>query len=269
MHCIDLIHDSPQSVQHAYITGGVPPLTDSPDAVYRALYPRILKKNKLYYKRFPHDVARVRQIHQYLSENKVTLPNGGNLSVRRFLQLGIAFGGAGGYDTLHNIVQAAAADLDRLKKLSYRTLNMIQENQSWDSNIIYAILHEAIYCQANQSSRWSAERVLSEEPFANEFQWRLDELKPEQPIYFTGETIYPFMFDDFAELRPLKRVADLLAEKRWGQLYDTNVLNKLEGPLVSGVSYYDDMYVDLQLSEKLAAEVNGFQHWITNEYAHK
>ncbi|CAO3645368.1 unnamed protein product [Mucor hiemalis] len=258
----------PQSIQHAYITGGVPPLADTPDKVYRALYPRILKKNKLYYKRFPRDVARVRQIHEYLSNNQVVLPNGGNLSVRRFLQLGIAFGGAGGYDSLHKIVQAASADLDRLKKLSYRTLNMIQESQSWDTNVIYAILHEAIYCQANQSSRWSAERLLSEEPFATEFQWRLDELKPDQPIYFTGETIYPFMFDDFAELRPLKRVADLLAEKRWGQLYDTKVLNKLEGPLASGVSYFDDMYVDRELSEETAGEINGFQQWITNEFAH-
>lgn len=201
----------------------------------------MLKKNKLYYKRFPKDVTRVRQIHEYLSKNEVTLPNGGILSVRRFLQLGIAFGGAGGYDSLHNIVQAASHDLDRLGRLSYRTLNTIQESQSWDTNVIYAILHEAIYCQANQSSSWSAERVLQEEPFATEFEWRLENLKQDQPIYFTGETIYPFMLDDFAELRPLKRVANLLAEKKWGQLYDTKALNNLEGPLAAGVSYFDDM----------------------------
>ncbi|KAI7890084.1 Alpha/Beta hydrolase protein [Mucor mucedo] len=258
----------PKSIQHAYITGGVPPLVDTPDKVYRALYPRLLKKNKLYYKKFPQDVARVRQIHKYLSENKVDLPNGGRLSVRRFLLLGISFGGSGGYDTLHQIVQSASHDLDRIGKLSYRTLDTIQGNQSWDTNLIYAILHEAIYCQANQSSRWSAERLISEEPFASDFQWRLDELKDDQPVYFTGEMIYPFMFDDFAELRPLKRVADLLAEKRWGQLYDTDVLNKLEGPLIAGVSYFDDMYVDRELSEQTAGEMNGFQQWITNEFAH-
>ncbi|GAA5800301.1 hypothetical protein HPULCUR_005727 [Helicostylum pulchrum] len=258
----------PQSIQHAYITGGVPPLVDTPDKVYRALYPRILKKNKLYYKKFPHDVVRVRQIHEFLSNNKVTLPNSGTLSVRRFLQLGIAFGGSGGYDSLHTIVQAAASDLDRIQKLSYRTLNMIQESQSWDANVLYAILHEAIYCQAGQSSRWSAERVLSEEPFATDFQWRLEDLKPDQPVYFTGETIYPFMFDDFAELRPLKHIANLLAEKPWGQLYDTEVLNKLDGPLTAGASYFDDMYVDRELSEHTAGEINGFQQWITNEFAH-
>lgn len=201
----------------------------------------MLKKNKLYYKRFPKDVARVRLIHEYLSNNQVDLPNGGILSVRRFLQLGIAFGGAGGYDALHNMVQAAAYDLERMGKLSYRTLNKIQEFHGWDTNVIYAILHEAIYCQANQASQWSAERVLQEEPFATEFEWRLENLKQDQPVYFTGETVYPFMLDDFAELRPLKNVANLLAEKKWGQLYNTKVLNNLEGPQVAGVSYFDDM----------------------------
>ncbi|KAI9486546.1 MAG: Alpha/Beta hydrolase protein [Benjaminiella poitrasii] len=259
----------PQSVQHAYITGGVPPLVNNPDEVYKALYPRIAQKNKLYYKKFPRDVARVRQIHEYLTLNKVTLPNNGNLSPRRFLQLGLSFGGAGGYDTVHGIVQNAANDLDRLGKFSYRTLNMIQENQSWDTNVIYAILHEAIYCQSNQASRWSAERILNEKgPLATEFEWRLEKLKKDQPVYFTGETIYPFMFDDYAELRPLKGVAQLLAFKRWGQLYDTEVLNKIENVQVAGVSYFSDMYVDLKLSEKTANQINGFQQWITNEYAH-
>ncbi|KAI8890612.1 alpha/beta-hydrolase [Backusella circina FSU 941] len=258
----------PESVQHAYITGGVPPLTDTPDPVYRALYPRILKKNKLYYKRYPRDVARVRQIHEYLSNNQVTMPNGGTLSPRRFLQLGLSFGGAGGYDAVHNIVQIAANDLDTIGKLSYRVLNTIDSNQSWDTNVIYAILHEAIYCQADQASRWSAERLLDEEPFKTDFEWRLENLKDDQPVYFTGETIYPFMFDDFAELRPLKKVAHLLAERRWGNLYDVKKLNSIKNVEVSGVSYFDDMYVDRELSEKTASEINGFQQWITNEYAH-
>ncbi|KAG1439527.1 hypothetical protein G6F56_012269 [Rhizopus delemar] len=139
---------------------------------------------------------------------------------------------------------------------------------SWDTNVIYAILHEAIYCQ-DQASRWSAERVIQEPAFASEFEWRMDKLKKDQAIYFTGENIYPFMFDDYSELRPLKKVADLLAEKTWGKLYDQKSLNQLENVEVAGVSYFDDMYVDLPLSEQTAGEINGFQQWITNEYAHK
>lgn len=231
---------SPKSVQKAYITGGVPPWADSPDKVYRALYPRTIKKNKLYYKLFPKDQDRVYRIIKYLSANQVSLPNGGILSSRRFLQLGLSFGGSGGYNTVHTIVQFAADDIERLGRLSYRTLNIIQETQSWDTNVIYAILHEAIYCQ-DQASRWSAERVIQEPAFASEFEWRMDKLKKDQAIYFTGENIYPFMFDDYSELRPLKKVADLLAEKTWGKLYDQKSLNQLENVEVAGVSYFDDM----------------------------
>ncbi|KAI9305927.1 Alpha/Beta hydrolase protein [Cunninghamella echinulata] len=260
----------PKSIHRAYITGGVPPLVNTPDPVYRALYPRILKKNKLYYKKFPQDINRVRHIYQYLWENKVTLPNGGNLSPRRFLQLGILFGGSGGYDTLHETITFCTQDLKQMKKLSYKTLNHIQQLQNWDTNVFYCILHEAIYCQDNQSSRWSAERVLREE-FKEEFEWRFDQLKEDQPINFTGETIYPFMLEDYAELKPLANVANKLAEHPWGQLYDVPTLNQLDTSTMqlSGVSYFDDMYVDRELSEKTALEINGFQQWITNEYAHK
>ncbi|KAI7877427.1 alpha/beta-hydrolase [Lichtheimia hyalospora FSU 10163] len=259
----------PDSVSHAYITGGVPPLVNDPEPVYRSLYPRILKRNKAYYAKYPRDVERVRQIHAHLSEFEVTLPNGGRLSPRRFLQLGILFGQTPGYDTLHQIVLSAASDLDRQDELSYRTLSRIQGLQDWDTNVIYAILHEPIYCQNGHPSNWAAERLLSEEPFKSDFEWRLDALKPDQPVYFTGETIYPFMLDDYAELRPLKKVANMLAEyKGWGKLYDEDVLAKNKVP-VAGVSYYEDMFVDVNLSEETANKIHGFQQWVTNQYAHK
>ncbi|KAI9489978.1 Alpha/Beta hydrolase protein [Zychaea mexicana] len=258
----------PESVEQAFITGGVPPLVDSPEPVYRALYPRVLKRNKLYYSKFPNDVERVRAIHAYLSNNKVTLPNGGTLSPRRFLQLGIQFGFSGGYDTVHQLVNYAANDLAQQGKISFKTLSNIQALYDWDTNVIYAILHEAIYCQGKQSN-WAAERVLNEEPFATEFEWRLDHLKPDQAVYFTGEMIYPFMLDDYVELQPLKNVANLLAEyKGWGQLYDEKVLAKNEVP-VAGVSYFDDIYVDREFSEETASKIKGFQQYITNEFGHK
>lgn len=219
-------------------------MVNSPDPVYRALYPRVLKRNKIYYEKYPRDVARVRKIHEYLSKNTVTLPNGGTLSPRRFLQLGIAFGQSGGYDQVHEFVLYAAQDLERDGELSCKSLNKLEQLQDWDTNVIYAILHEAIYCQDGQASNWSAERLRSEMP---EFEWRLEHLKDDQPVYFTGEMIYPFMLDDYAELRPLKNVAERLATyEGWGKLYDEDVLKGNEVP-VAGVSYFDDMYVLLSL----------------------
>ncbi|KAI8069939.1 Alpha/Beta hydrolase protein [Gongronella butleri] len=260
----------PKSVHRAYITGGVPPLVDTPDPVYRALYPRILKKNKLFYQKYPQDVAYVRRIHKHLWENKVALPNGGTLSPRRFLQLGLLFGGSGGYDTLHQTITLCINDLNLYQSLSFRTLNHIQALQSFDTNVIYCILHEAIYCQGGNKSRWAADRVLNDE-FADEFEWRASHLAAEQPIHFTGETVYPFMLDDYSELRPLKGVANLLAEHPWPDVYNTDVLNGLDASSMqlAGVSYFEDMYVDVQLSQQTAQEINGFKQWITNEYAHK
>lgn len=49
------------------------------------------------------------------------------------------------------------------------------------------------------------------------------------------------MFDDYAELRPHKKVAELLAQyDQWGPLYNVEQLRKNTVP-VAGVSYYDDM----------------------------
>lgn len=54
---------------------------------------KVEKRNAIYYKKYPHDIARIRKILAFLDEHDVTLPNGGRLSPNRFLQLGIRFGG--------------------------------------------------------------------------------------------------------------------------------------------------------------------------------
>lgn len=39
--------------------------------------------------------------------------------------------------------------------------------------------------------------------------------------------VYPWMFEDFAFLRPYKAAADLVAAKQdWGQLYSTDTLQQ-------------------------------------------
>lgn len=226
---------SPDTIKAAYITGGVPPLVSSPDKVYEKTFNRILKRNDVYYGKYPADVQRVQNIVRYLNNNPIKLPNGGNLSSRRFLQLGLAFGASGGYDTVHDIVLHAAQDLEILGKLSYSTLNSVQTQQGFDTNIIYAILHEAIYCQG-EASNWSAERVRMSQRFQKAFDWSGD-----SRVNFTGETVHPFMFDDYTELVPLKGAAEILAKyDQWGPLYDEHTLERNTVP-VAGVSYFDDM----------------------------
>jgi len=44
---------------------------------------------------------------------------------------------------------------------------------------------------------------------------------------FTGEMVFPWLFDDFAYLQPYKAAADLLAAKQdWPQLYSQHTLSR-------------------------------------------
>jgi len=95
-----LCHHVPFILQRR-LEGGLPPLVDCPDPVYAALIKRVAKRNTVYYARYPQDVGRVREILKYLDSNNVTLPNGGQLTVRRWQQLGVDFGMRGGIDGVH------------------------------------------------------------------------------------------------------------------------------------------------------------------------
>ena len=75
------------------LTGGLPPLIDSPcaaDDTYRHLFPRVIAQNHKYYKRFPGDIARVQRIVTHLSKQPgggLRLANGDNLTPRCLLLL--------------------------------------------------------------------------------------------------------------------------------------------------------------------------------------
>jgi len=110
------------------------------------------------------------------------------------------------------------------------------------------------------ASRWSAERVRGEFPDMN---WA-----PGKAPSFTGEMIYPWMFEDYPRLQPLREVAELLAnEERWPMLYDAAQLARNQIPGVA-VVYAEDMYVPRALSERTAAAIPGLKVWLTNEYEH-
>ena len=134
-----------------------------------------------------------------------------------------------------------------------------EQSQSFDSNVIYALLHEPLYCQG-QASNWSADRLLEQHP---EFS-----LQQEGPVYFTGEMIYPFMFKCYPELIKLSKVAHALAEDAdWPQLYDLQQLAKNEVPVYAAV-YHDDMYVDFDLSMETASKIKGTKTFVTNAMYH-
>lgn len=253
------LSNAPEGLREAFITGGLPPINHHTDDVYRATYPRVRAKNQLYFERYPDDVQRVRDIVDYLLKNDVRLPCGDPLTPHHFQQLGAAFGMSDGFEPVHYLLEEAFITGAYGKEISYTFLRGVENALYFDTNPIYAILHEPIYCEGTVSN-WSAERVRAEFP---EFAITAD-----RPVLFTGEMVYPWMFDEYRTLQPLKEAAHLLAQfDRWPQLYDKDVLRQNTVP-TAAVIYYNDMYVDRLLSEEAASLIKGSQVWITSEYEH-
>ena len=250
---------APEGLKEAMITGGLPSIDRPADDVYRAAYPRVLEKSERYFERYPEDAQRAREIVDYLDDHEVRLPNGERLSSRRFQQLGFSFGFSDGFEPVHYLLEGAFVQGPSGRELSYGFLRGFEKAQSFDTNPIYAILHESIYCQQNASD-WSAQRVRAEFPQFN--------LAPGKPVLFTGEMIYPWMFDEQETLRPLKEAAEILAAcDGWPRLYDTATLRENTVPCAAAV-YYNDMYVDRVHSEETAQNIKGIRLWVTSKYEH-
>lgn len=267
----------PEGLREAFLFGGLQPLATSPDPVYKQLYEKVIQRNAAYYEKYPMDIPKVKKILSYLSrfgDGKIKLPSEGSLTRRRFQQLGHYFGAHGGIDTVHDIVLKASYDIDAFGHMTRGTLSQIDRSLPFDDNLLYSILHEPIYCSnENHAPNWSAERLRSQFP---EFNLEEPSAAPpdsagnpgDKPIYFTGEMIYPWMFEDYSELRKVQPVAELVArDSSWGALFDKQQLARNTVP-VYAAAYVEDMYVDFELSMETAREIKGCKVFATNVMFH-
>lgn len=249
----------PRSLTRVFITGGIPSIHRHPDEVYKATYREVLEKNDRFFRRFPEAQARCNQIAEHLTSNDVRLPNGQRFTVEQFQMVGVTLGRSDGEMTLYYLLESAFVDVDHKREISYQFLSAMQSQQSFLTNPIYAILHESIYCQG-ESSRWSAHRMRDHFPRCN--------YTPGQDLCFTGEMVYPWMFEDLETLKPLREAANILAEKHdWESLYNGDQLASNEVPLAAAV-YVEDMYVPFEYSRETLSSMPNTQAWMTNEYEH-
>ena len=263
----------PRGLRESFMTGGLAPVGKPAEAVYRATFKKVAQRNKAYYGKYPEDVERVRRISAYIQERDgVSLPGGGKLTVPRLLTLGISFGFHGGLDSVHNLVLKLATDLDQFGFFTHSALSAVEQDTPFDSNPIYAILHEAIYCyKPGVASDWAAYRVGKEQ---HEFSWLSSPIPTqkaganEAPLYFSGEMIFPFHFETYPELAKIKDAAQLLAEyDRWEELYDEEQLQRNEVP-VYAASFIEDMFVDFDLARETAKLVKNTHVFETNVLYH-
>ncbi|GAB4821662.1 hypothetical protein N2152v2_008708 [Parachlorella kessleri] len=260
---------APEGLIEVMMTGGVPPLirsTMSADDVLTATYKRVITQNNKFYERFPVDVERVQRVVKHLlaqADQRVVTPAGNYLTPRSFQALGL--GGLGfslGFERLHYMLDTAF-DGDQL---SHRFMKEFDMWHHWDTNPIYAILHEAIYCQGGEASNWSAQRVRDthyKEVFDAEAA-----VNSGARVMFTGEMVFPWLFEDFAELRKIREVAEVLAKSTdWVPLYKPDQLSSNTVP-VAAATYFEDMFVDCDLAQETVASIKGMRQYVTSEYLH-
>lgn len=249
---------APEGLREALITGGLPPLAGPADRVYQATFRRVASRNAEYFGWYPQDREQVNRIARHLRDAEELLPDGSRLTVERFQMVGSYLGGNTRVDGLHHLLEDAFVSTPEGERLSDAFLEQVRGLVSRASNPLYALMHESIYGQG-EATDWAALRVLQDYP----------EFRPDVPApLLTGEMVYPWYFDQDPALRPLRTVAQLLAEKDdWKPLYDPERLALNTVPVAAAV-YSDDIYVDRDLSLETAAAVRGLQVWESDEFHH-
>jgi pimeloyl-ACP methyl ester carboxylesterase len=248
------LSEAPGGLRTCYVTGGLPGLTATADEVYARTYPRVAAKNAAFYRAFPSDVAGVRAVADHLASSDVRLPDGDRLTVQRLRLLGNSFGMSYGAAQVHWTFEEAWNGSSLSDTFRY---SVMQQTGYVDMPLF--ALQEFCYGRAGVATGWAAARALPTYP---DFSVDAD------PLLFTGEMMYPWMFAEIAALRPFAGAADLLAKADdWPDLYSLDRLAANEVPVVAAV-YADDMYVDAGLSLETASFVGNVRTWVTNEHEH-
>jgi pimeloyl-ACP methyl ester carboxylesterase len=236
---------APEGLREALLTGGFTPIGRPADDVYSATWQRAIQKNREYFERYPGDHARAREIFDRLDADEVHLPDGDRLTSRRFRQLGMWLGASDGFEKLHHVLELPFGSNAFLYDAQAGASN-------WERNPIYATMHESSYADG-VATRWSAARTMPAEV--------------EEQRYFTAEHVFPWMWEDYAGLRPQREAAEILAQYEWPRLYDAERLAHNEVP-VAGTAYLNDLYVESEFAQETVRAIRGCKVWVTNEYEH-
>jgi pimeloyl-ACP methyl ester carboxylesterase len=236
---------APDGLREALITGGLSPIGRPIDDIYTATYKRVIQKNREYFDRYRDDRSRARELFDQLEADDVRLPNGDRLTTRRFRQMGAWLGDSAGFENLHNLLELPLRSNAFLADATIGALRFAR-------NPIYATLHESSYADG-VATRWSASRLLP------------DEIEAEG--YFTGEHVFPWMFEDYGWLRPHREAAEILAKHQWPRQFDAAQLGVNDVPVAATI-YVNDMYVESAFAQETAAAIRGLKPWVTDEYEH-
>lgn len=234
------------SLAGAIITGGLSAVRHPIDDVYATTWQIMIAKSEAYYRRFPSDRERVREISAMCVQGRVRLPNGDAVSADRFRTIGNRLGMHGGIEQLHYLLE-----LDAESAVFAHDLAAALPFEG--RNPIYSVLHESSYADG-VATRWSADRTMP------------DRVR-EDVTLLGGEHLHRTLFTEATELAPFAEAADLLAEHEWNQLYFPERLAEADVPVAASI-YTADAFVPLDSSLETAALLPDCRTWVTSEYEH-
>lgn len=280
----------PGSLREVFITGGLPPVGEHPDTIHCRTFQSTLRACEAYYKRYPEDVQRVREIVSHIvvmRGNGILRPSGGIISAERFLGIGRLLAFSDGEKKVHEEVTRCLADLATRVTFSEDTLKAMEKWLPFEDRPVYALLREPTYIDDGVLSEWSAYRVSNG---LEQYWWlhgtgerrlmtnlmracfqtdaRLMARFESEPLYFTGEHVFPFHMWQVGSLRPLRGAADILAQKTdWDPLFDPQQL-RLNTVPIAAVSYRRDIIVDSDLARNICVATGNIRHEMSQTLSH-
>jgi len=255
----------PESVAHAYLTGGLPTLDTTVDDLYRTTYAKLQVRHDRFYREYPWAEDKIREICAHLDESDETLPTGERLSSRRFRTIGINLGRGVGFHSLAYLLETPFHTSGGEKRLRTDFLNNVGAQVSFVGNPLYAAIHESIYggVGGQEATNWSAHRMREE---ITGFEEGLDPRTAEK-FYLTGEHIYPWQFDEDPALFPAKDATESAAAHAWtSSPYDAAML--ADAPISAAEVYLDDIFVPFEQSLKTAHAYGDLRFEVTNMFQH-
>ena len=159
-------------------------------------------------------------------------------------------------ERLHYILENVRVEPTGKAPLSKKLLIEIENAyRHFETNALYAILHESIYCSGGNAYGAADEALRNRTEFDTVAGFAAD---PSKQFLFTGEMVYESFFEDIHSLRPYREIWRALArEEEWTTLYDVERLGANENIPVACASYVEDMFVDFDLAADTAAKISG------------
>ena len=200
---------APEGLREAFITGGLSPIGRPVDDIYGATYRRAIDSaTGATSSATPRTARGSATILRRLEAEDVRLPTGDRLTARRFRQLGMWLGDSAGFELLHHVVELPFGSPAFLHDVEAAVALRAQPDLRDAPRVVVRRRRGDALVGAAAAARRGRGRG------------RL----------FTAEHVFPWMWDDYAGLRPSATAAELLAEHPWPRLYDADRLRAQRGP---------------------------------------